>query len=98
MRFQSKFIGALLLVVLLTTNGRGADNDDLLNEMHLGMNQDDWPRVLRALDAGAKPKDDVDEQVFAFGAFGMRVEVRRDGDAARLCGGQEFFPRFEIVG
>jgi len=64
MHCQSKFIGSLLLVVLLSISGRGADNERLLDEMHLGMNQGDWSRVLRALDAGAKPKDDVDEQIF----------------------------------
>ena len=40
----------------------------------------------------------VDEQVFAFRALRVRIQMRGDGDAARLRGGEEFRAGLEIVG
>ncbi len=56
--------GLSLLLFLLHDRSFGADNDRLIDDMHLGMNQNDWPRVIRALDAGAKILEDTDEQIF----------------------------------
>jgi hypothetical protein len=53
----------VLLIWLCALSARCATQEELENEVWLGMNQDDWPRVLRAIDAGVKFNSEMGESL-----------------------------------